>query len=378
MLAAVSASDVPVDGGKARLPIDAINGASLVVKAAGGAGAALFEGEDYAAYYHGGALVIELLPEGAACGAAKVSVGYSAAAPESVTPALVAAGLENIEKCMAATGGAIPDLICAPGYSGDPAVAAVMAVKTTVNGIFRAKALIDIPSGPGGAASYTAAAAVKNAGSFVDKDQILCWPMLRLGDRLFHMSAQMAGLISAVDAANGGIPYESPSNKEFKASGLALGDGAPVSLTHAQANILNANGICTALRFMGGWTAWGNSTACYPGSSDPVASHIPVSRMFGWIGNTVTRTFWKRLDMPMNRRLVENIMDTCNIWLNGLTGAGYILGARVEAREEDNPLADLQAGIVKVRIAMAPPGAAQEIAFILAYDANYLAAALAA
>ena len=100
--------------------------------------------------------------------------------------------------------------------------------------------------------------------------------------------------------------------------------------------------------------------------------------MFGCVGNTLIRTFWSKLDKPMNRRLLDTIMDTANIWLNGLVGSGYLLGARAEMLESENPLTDLMAGIVKIHIYMTPPSPAQEIDFILEYDTSYVTSALQA
>ena len=159
---------------------------------------------------------------------------------------------------------------------------------------------------------------------------------------------------------------------------MVLEDGTEVNLTLAQANILNDNGILTALNFMGGWCAWGNYTACYPSNTDVKDYFIPVSRMFGWVGNTLIRTFWSKLDKPMNRRLLDTIMDTANIWLNGLVGSGYLLGARAEMLESENPLTDLMAGIVKIHIYMTPPSPMKECEFVLEYDADYVSSALAA
>lgn len=97
-----------------------------------------------------------------------------------------------------------------------------------------------------------------------------------------------------------------------------------------QANALNGGGIVTALNFMGAWKVWGNYTGCYPSSTDPKDMFIPCGRMFAYVQNTIIRTCWQFLDKPMNRRLLDTITDTVNIWLNGLVGSGYLLGARVE------------------------------------------------
>jgi len=376
MKTAVPAADVAVTDRKAFLPAEAVDDDTLVVLPSGGAGSAYVKGTDYGTYYDGGKLVIEMMPDGAAYGATAVNVACSVVNPSAVTPSVVAAGLQNIEKCLTATG-IVPDLICAPGYSEDPVVAAVMATKAAgINGIFRAKALVDISSAVGGAVSYDGVLPVKTAGNLTDENQILCWPMLALGDKVFHMSTHLAGLMAQVDTGNGGCPFESPSNKAFKCNAMVLDGGGEVTLTLEQANTLNANGVVTALCFMGSWVCWGNYTACYPLNTDVKDYFIPVSRMFDWVGNTVVRTFWSKLDKPMRTRLIENIMDTCNIWLGGLVGFGYILGARVEAKENENPLTDLMAGVIRVHIYVTPPSPAQEIDFLLEYDISYVKSAL--
>ena len=105
---------------------------------------------------------------------------------------------------------------------------------------------------------------------------------------------------------------------------------------------------------------------------------IPVSRMFDFVTNTVIRTFWSKLDKPTNRRLIDTIIDTCNIWLNGLVSQEYLLGARAEFREEENSLADLMAGIIHIHIYITPPSPMQECDFTLEYDTSYVMSALAA
>ncbi len=368
---AVAAADMDVVDHKVKLPIEAVV-TTVVVKANDKACAA---GTDYGTYVDGEYLVIELLADGSAYAAKSLNVAYSKVNHE-VAPADVAAGIEAVELCLT-TLGIVPDLICAPGWSHNSTVAAAMVAKAaTINGLFKAKAVTDLDCTATGAKSYTEAIALKASANMTDKDQIVCWPMLRNGDHLFHKSTQTAGLLAQVDTKNGGVPYESPSNKNLKCDGLALADGTEVNLTLAQANQLNAAGITTALNFVNGWVEWGNYTGCYPASTDVKDYMIPISRMFGWVGNTLIKTFWSKLDQPMTRRLIDNILDTANIWLNGLVGQGYLLGARVEMNEDENPLSNLMAGYIKLHVYLTPPGPAQEIDFVLEYDASYATAAL--
>ena len=128
----------------------------------------------------------------------------------------------------------------------------------------------------------------------------------------------------------------------------------------------------TAQNFIGGWVAWGNRTACYPSNTDTKDAFIPIRRMFNWIGNTIVETYWSSVDFPINRRGIERIVDSVNIWLNGLAARQYILGGRVEFLEDENPTTSLLDGIITFHLYVTPPAPAREINFVLEYDVNYL------
>lgn len=372
MKTSVEKEDKAVIAHRITLPLEAILDSSLVIKSAGGESEAYIKGTDYSAFYTEDGLVIETLPGGSIYDAGSLSVEYNAVATERVDGAAVAVGLENIELCSTALG-VLPDLIVAPGFSQDATVAAVMATKAdSINGMFKAVALIDLDVKK--ATSYTAAITGKNANAHSGAE-ILCWPMVTLGGRTFHLSTHLAGLIAQVDTDNDGCPVESPSNKALKCDGAVLDDGSEINLTHAQAVALDSAGIVTALNFMAGFVAWGNHTAACPDVSDVKDAIIPIKRMFAWVNNTVIRNCWERLDKPMTRRFVDSIVDNLNVWLNGLTGVGFLLGGRVEYREDENSMQDLMNGICKFHIFLTPPSPAQEIDFVMEYDADYVTAA---
>ena len=377
----VEAKPYAVSDHKAVLPFDTINDKTLVVTipdAEGAEATTLKADEDYTVLYdeNKGSCIVELLEDGNAYAAAAITVASTEVAPENVKMVDIVAGLGVIDACMSMVG-IIPDLICAPGYSHLSTVAAIMATKAEgINGLFRAKALVDVDCSAEGVTEYSALTPWKNKNNMVDPNQILCWPQVKLGEYQFHMSTQLAGLMTKMDTDNAGIPYESPSNKCYKMDCCCLEDGTEVNLTFEQSNIIAGYGIVTALNFMSmGWTARNNYTACYPANTDVKDQFIPVSRMFDFVGNTLIRTFWSKLDKPMNRRLVDTIIATCNIWLNGLVGGEYLLGARAEYLESENSLVDLMAGILHIHIYITPPGPMQECDFTLEYDTNYVTAA---
>lgn len=375
MKTTVAAADITVTDHKALLPIDAINDAALVVKPAS-SGNALVRGTDYEAYYSGENLIVELIDSGSAYAATKLNIAYNKVDTSKVTKTIVASGFNAVDSCMS-TVGTVPDLLLAPKYSCESDVAAVMATKAGgINGMFGAKAVVDLDTAT--VTTYTAAVTTKASKGMTDANEIVCWPMVTLGDRKLHMSCIVAGRMAATDTDNGGIPYESPSNKDAKIDGLCLADGTTVVLTFEQANTLNGGGIVTCLNFMGAWKVWGNYTGCYPSSTDVKDYFIPVGRMFAYVQNCIIRTCWSFLDKPMNRRLLDTITDTVNIWLNGLVGSGYLLGARVEISDDENPVTQLMAGIIKIHVYMTPPSPAQEIDFVLEYDSSYVTSALTA
>ncbi len=371
----VDAASVAVVDHQAVLPFETINDETLVVKAEA-EGDTLTKDTDYGVFYEDGKCIVEVLEDGKAYAAQNLNIAYNKVKPDQVDAKAIATGMESIDLCMSQFG-TIPDLICAPGWSHTSTVAAVMAAKADgINGMFRAKALIDIDCSE--TTDYTAAIAAKASANMVDKTQILCWPMMGLGDYVFHMSTQLAGRIASTDTENGGVPYESPSNKTYQCDRIILADGTEVTMSLTQANILDSNGITTAVNFMGGWVTWGNYNACYPTNTDVKDYFIPVSRMFNWCAGTLIKTFWSYLDKPMNRRLIDTIIDTANIWLNGLVGAGYLLGARVVMDESENTLTNLMAGIIKLHLYLTPPSPAKELDFVLEYDTSYVTEALQA
>ncbi len=364
----VEDAGVAVTARVATLPLEAVK-TSVTVKYGD---TELAEGEDYELYYSEDALCIELL-SGDYYSAAALTVSYEKVTPSAVATSDIAQGIENIDMCLSAIG-VIPDLLLAPGWSEDADVAALMAGKVTeISGLFTGKALVDIDASE--VTNYSGAAAYKEEGELSDTDILLCWPLVTYGGKTFHLSTHIAGLIAQVDESND-CPYEGPSGKNLEIDGCVDAEGNQILLTLQQANELNGIGVMTTICFGTlGWIAWGNYTAGYPENDDVKDCFIPISRMFDWVGATLIKTFWSKVDKPMNRRFLDSILDSCNIWLNGLVANGYMLGARCEALDEENTVERLTAGIVKLHVYMTPPAPAQEIDFELEYDSSYVTAA---
>ena len=348
--------------------------------------AALEEGVDYSlAFDADGNLIVNALAGGALAQATSLYAEFSTCDPSNVTAAMVIGGynaetgkytgLELIESVYPKWK-LVPGFIVCPGFSSNPAVAAVMAAKAAnINGSFSCMALCDVPCGTGGVTVYSDVPEWKNTNNLTAPEQVVCWPMLTLGGTKFHLSVQLAGLMGKVDSASEGVPYASPSNHNLQMNGMCLDDAAAteVTMTKEQATYLNSCGIVTALNWSLGWVAWGNRTGCYPGITDTKDAFIPVRRMFQFIGNTLILSYWQKVDQPITKRLIQTICDSVQMWLNGLAAREWLVGQpKIEFLEDENPTTDLIDGIVRFHVYITPPVPAREIDFILEYDVTQM------
>ena len=245
-----------------------------------------------------------------------------------------------------------------------------------INGVFEAEALIELPSTEGnGATWYTDVPALKKRMNIFNVNQLCCWPKVKLGDRVFDYTVQLAGSMSKTDN-NGefgdGTPCESASNKVLRADSMVLANGEEVRLDVPKANYLNDNGIITCVNFYNGFVSWGNYTSAFPANTDPVDYFYSINRMFKYIAKTVILTSWNDVDRRITRRLLDAIMQGVNYWLNSLTAEEKILGGRVEMLESENALTNLMAGRVKFHIYVTPPSPLQQLDWVMEYDLSYL------
>jgi phage tail sheath protein FI len=343
------------------------------------------EGTDYSlGYDKDGNAILTLLTGGSLESMSNVTVGFTRLSPSDIDEYDIIGGvnvstgdyegLELVNRVFPQYR-VIPGLLAAPKWSEKSAVAGVMRAKmANINGHFTGQSVVDIASDAEGADRYTEVPELKNQINYMSERQIVCWPKVKLGEDVFHLSTQLIGLMNKTDAGNEDVPYESPSNKLLQMDACVTTQGKKVSLGIEQANYLNSQGIVTALNWIGGWRAWGNRTGAYPASTDPKDVFIPIRRMFDWIGNEFILTFWQKIDKPITKRLVRTIVNSYNVRLNGLAAREFILGGRVALLESENPLTDLMDGILRFHIYVTPPPPAEQIVGILEFDPQYLAA----
>lgn len=375
--AAVAETELTLDADKAVTIKEPVILSSLNVTDKTGGTAATLDTDYTAAFDDDGNVVITVLDSGALASNASIFVSYDKVDASAVTAKDIIGGastdgsvkgLELVDTIYT-TLSLVPGILAAPGWSEDPTVASVMKAKAlNIDGLFRCIVLTDIDTGD--VKQYDAANVWKNKNSYTGTNQVVCWPCIKNGDAVYHMSSHIMGIIGVMDAANDDIPYQSPSNRSMQATGICLKDGTEVALSLQQANLLNSQGIMTGLNFNGGWKSWGNYTGAYPSMTDVKDTFICVRRMFDWQYQTFILTYWQKVDQPLTKRLIKTIVDSEQIRLNGLVSRGFLLGAKVSFLSDENPLTDLLAGIIRIHTSITPPVPAQEIVDVIEYDVS--------
>ncbi|MGL5709917.1 MAG: phage tail sheath family protein [Cetobacterium sp.] len=336
--------------------------------------------DKYNAYFNNsGKVIIEIIGEGIP----QIDVEYSFLDISKVTKSDILGGIDpnTLEKqgfeCIDEVFNKysmIPGLIIAPGFSHEPEVKAIIEAKaSSINSKYGAMGIVDLPE----ETQYGDAILKKKELNIVDEDLLLCFGKGKLGDKIYHMSTLAAGSMSSIDAGNDGVPYESPSNKNLKVNALVIktNDGYKEILLdeEQQANLLNENGIVTAIRRSNGFVLWGNRTSAYQpgGSTDPKDIWIPIKRMFKYISNVIIMNTAQDVDKPMTYSRAELIQNTVNVYLAGLVSAQKLLGGRIEFLREENPLGDMLEGKFKWHIYIGAVLPGESLHFILEYDPSY-------
>ena len=368
---AVTAADKSVTDHCVKLPDEAIIDSGLVVK---DDDTTLVLGTDYEAAYDGGYLVITL-KAGSHYSATTLNIAYNTIDLSGITATTITTAIEKVEGCKSLLG-LVPDLICIPGWSQTPAVAAVMATKAaSINGMYRAKAVVDLDTSASGADTYEDVATYKTANGYTDENMIVCWPLVTLDSKVFDFSVIMCGLIAQTDAENDGIPSASPSNRDLPIDGCVNKAGAEITLNVDHADVVSyTDGVVTALNF-DGWKSWGNYTAVGPTESDVAKKFICTNRMHDFICNVFVDMFWSYLDRPLTRVLIDAIVNEFNSYLTALTASGDLCGGEIAFVDTNNPADDLLAGKFRLDTKMASPVPAQQINMVAEFDVDILVGA---
>ena len=298
---------------------------------------------DYIVNVENGYPVITLLSSGTAAEAQSLKVTSQSIDPSAVTAEDVIGGYD------AETGDEtglecfrqvyvlhqmVPGLILAPGWSHKPEVAAVMQAKTErLNEVYNTFAVVDIDTAQ--AKVYTKVKEIKDQMGINSKRAAALWPMVSINGKKAYYSAVWAAMTAYTDAQNNDIPQKSPSNELLQITAAILTDGKEIHMDTSQASVLNGAGIVTVIND-DGWKSWGNNTACYPENTATKDRWICCRRMMNWYEVHFLQQYKDKVDDPYNARLSENLVDSENLYLNGLTSGGYIAGGVISYDEEEN------------------------------------------
>jgi len=346
----------------------------------------LAAGTDYtAAFDDNGYVNIVVIPGGAGDSATSLTVSGVQIDPTAVTPADIVgavtadgveSGMEVIRQIFPKLN-MTPGILLAPGWSENALVSAGLQAKTShINGVFNCVCIVDIDSSTAGATKYDDVKRQKEKQAVTSVNCYAVWLYAKVGDVIYAGSAMAAAATVATDANNGDIPNVSPDNKPISISAACLKDGTEVLLDQEQANVVNSFGVATWLN-MNGFRLWGNNTACYPGNTDPKDRWFSVRRFFCWDDNTFIQTYFQKVSDPLNKRLIEALVDSENVRGNSFVSRGICARYELQYIESENPTTDLLNGTVKFHKYMSPFNPAEDIEEIVEFDPNAISTALA-
>lgn len=265
--------------------------------------------------------------------------------------------------------GVTPFLYSAPGWTTDDTVTAILKEKVgSVNGCYHGVVIADIDTDK---ATTIEKVIEEKKGRAFDENTIAVWPMVKYGEYIIPYSAIIGGLIMSRATNTDGITCESPSNKRIPIEGAVLKDGTPVDFDQEDGNELNAEGIVTIIS-RNGFYAWGNNTAIYPSTTDPVKRWIMTRLSFLWIENDFINSTFGVVDGPIGRKAIESAITDYNIKLASYANKGYIVSGRIEFKAADNPVNDMLKGHFKQRAPIAANIPMEAVETEFSYDVNAL------
>ena len=242
----------------------------------------------------------------------------------------------------------IPNIIAAPGWSEIPEVyQAMVAAGTKCAGHWDAFVAADIPIAEN--ATMAEAEAWRVTNHYTNERSKVCWPQFTdVYGTAFHLSTALVWRMMLVDAANGDVPMESPSNKEIFAAKQYFGaDSTNRGFTQEQANELNANGITTLCYWGRRWVLWGPHTAAYEFGNveDKRSIFDNTIRMMMYISNSFQEEHALSIDGKMDRKLKDSILNREQTKADALASKGALIGTPVVSfNETENSTDDMVEG----------------------------------
>jgi hypothetical protein len=206
---------------------------------------------------------------------------------------------------------------------------------------------------------------------------LYCSPRCLCNNEYVDASTVVCGTLANVDNINGGFPFVSPSNQLAYIDGIIDESGQQIYNNRFICNEnFNAWGVVTFWNNPKGWCVWGNNTSAYPSNTDPKDRFIPIRRTFGYIENDFIVYAAPRIDLPINKRQIEGIINGYNQRLKGFIGVGVVNSARVSYSANNTPESLLN-GTLYIDVFIAPPPPTENLQATFEYDVEGFVASLA-
>ena len=94
--------------------------------------------------------------------------------------------------------------------------------------------------------------------------------------------------------------------------------------------------------------------------------------MFDFANNRFVLDYRKKLDSNMNRRQVDDIINSFNIWANSIVSAGMCAGFYIEYRSDENSIEKVLEGQICTRTHLAPYTPMEYIEDVKEFDVSAL------
>ncbi len=183
----------------------------------------------------------------------------------------------------------------------------------------------------------------------------------------------MAGVMARTDDDPSMGFWFSPSNKPvttFNALDLKL--TSSLTDSSSDVNTLNAAGICTFYNSWGtGYRTWGNRNASFPVSSG-ISTFISVQRTADAIADAIEAASLTYIDRPINRALIDTILENINAFLRRLIGLGALVDGSASFENLKNPNDQIANGQLVISYQFVPPPPLERLTFVSFLNINLL------
>jgi len=276
--------------------------------------------------------------------------------------------------------GMIPSELLCPGFSSSPAVhKAMLENRRHINGHWAAYVRADLPIMDGGnPITLYGARAWADANGYSDPGETIYFPLATgLDGRKYHLSVLAAANLQLILAAEGGIPFKSPSNTEIPIRNLYFGPGNEGRLWDDEMinNNLNSKGIASAAFVSGRGAIWGPHAADYDyARSEPEGTFETTRMMLYYLSNDFQTRRARDVDEPMSRNDLSTMIAEEQARIDALIKAGCLASGTVFIKSDEIARSDMLKGdyVFSFKVSTVPLG--KSLTADIAWDSEGFAA----